>query len=1653
MSVSDLVATVVQQQQQISGLIDAIKLMPGVNAPVQVTVQAPVDGAEVVRARKIQNLAINLRKSNRIKPFKVNDAADIRKYIKKFEEELRSLKPMVGIEDELTQAEYVPLFRSSIEYDVIVRVEQVFLKDPANVQTWQAISIVDLHKLMISEFGVQYTDVATVLNAFGPSRLQKSADKTVAEFYFEWCQNIPEIMKPTSNEDCKKFADLILRSIFYISLDDLYLQQALSDLKDPDPTLKSYFDEAIAAESRRKSFQDITTTSSNLDSKGGVSLSKWDASFKQKKYHKDKGKAKQADKQNEPAKQNQNTKPQKQNEPVKQTQNSDNSKPKKYCTHCVSETHWTKYCWKLNKNKKKQINNLDVSSANHSDNQPGQGGDFGTFHCFEAVDHKLPVVDSFATKLATHPLATNQSLMTKLNLENVMNLKMEVDTAASHNIISKNCFEDLQIALLKHGKEKSKKLSRGVKIRLADGSMAEQECQVVQIFVSTELSKFTDPKPLTFLVVNGPNNLVGRYSLELLFPTEFNAFKDATCQNMSENTNCDSIKPNCKSQNICKTQTKSKKESKSNSKFKKTKELGNSVSAPICPAQIRPRTEAGPQHLNSPPPSFSQTPPRAAQPVQSGSADAGKSNDVTQQQQQPWPDRRPLPPMPEGIITKEIGQAHLKKIFAVYSEVFDGKKGTFRGAEATMVLKPGGLEQIKKSGCRPVAKCPYGLEDQFDPLLDKLYEDLEIIDGKDLITASQIVPVIETKNGVRKLKRLAVNYKSTINPFLEDIPDVFTTCNDELAKCAGEYRTCVDLQGAYKQVVINDHFSRKILAVVTPRGYAIPNRLMFGVKTAPAIFNANMRKLMHSCNGKGPIRAAQMVDDVCLSGANPKEHFENVAEFLYRLYACGLKANLSKCTLYEDEVRFLGKVVDSRGVRLDTRTTDAILQMPAPIDKAQLRSFLGHISYVSKHIPDLRSARAPLDYLIKPDIKFVWNVDHETAFQKCKTLAGNPALLTHFDPSKPIVLTTDASPYGIGACLSHKSVVIVNNKTTTRLLPIAYASASLKDAQRNYAQIDREGLGVYWAINHFRQYLLCSDFELHTDCSALVKIFGPKNDMGGCAAGRLSRWAASLMEYSFSVKHIKGTNNNTADSLSRLPIVTKGTVSAPFPVIQDVSNMALPASIMKVDAEILFDVKNLAINPSLDILPFTINQLVGDSPVDAWDIVPLTVKEVADATRNCKIFGKLFRAIKTGKLDVKDKDISNFNGVFENLYIDNDVIHLGNRIVIPPRFHERLLTELHASHIGVVSMKRVIRDIFWWPGISKSIEHMAAKCDGCRKFKKKPPPNSLSVWPFARRPMERCHIDFFEYRGKHVLLMVDAYSKKIWTQLMNSDTTTGKTLAVLYNWFCSETGQPSTIVSDNGPQFTANIFKDKMKLWNIKHVLSPPYHPASNGAAERGVQLYKDRLKKMNVSARPVELYVALAYIGKVHGLTPHSSTDRMPYELIKKGNVPSLFPNLLSDVSKQSELTVTRHCTAKLRNRRNFSEGEHVVVYDNHKKLSYPAVVSEVRGSNNYTVFSDNGLKHVSGDVMSRTVKPATVATDDRVDRDIDVATLNDRDDLDTISVSSDLSEDFDEIEVPQGGTNHYNIVNHNRRGQREVASLGPAPPNLSRLRSGRLY
>ena len=416
------------------------------------------------------------------------------------------------------------------------------------------------------------------------------------------------------------------------------------------------------------------------------------------------------------------------------------------------------------------------------------------------------------------------------------------------------------------------------------------------------------------------------------------------------------------------------------------------------------------------------------------------------------------------------------------------------------------------------------------------------VDGRGINDATQVVPVIKKKNGKVKM-RLCGNYKHSVNPLLEDEPYQYVAINDQLVKLHGQYFTVLDLTGAFKQIRIGK--GGKFLVLNTPRGFQQPTRMPFGVKTAPKIFQSAIDRLIQGMDGKGPIpNCVCVMDDICVTGATPEEHFANLTELLTRLSDAGLRLNRIKCALYQPEVKFLGKIIDKNGQRMDPAIIEAITKMPSPKDKQALRSFLGLMSYLQKHIADLRRARAPLDALMKKDVPFVWSEDKEAAFTKCKTLAANSSILAHYD-TLPLVLTTDASPVGLGACLSHRLTDVNTGKSF--LKPISYASCSLKPAETRYAQIDREGLAVYWAIKHFSQFLYCQKFELHTDCSALTRIFGSKNDLGGCTTGRLNRWAAALMEYDFTATHIKGKDNKICDSLTHLPVPQKGATMVSSP--------------------------------------------------------------------------------------------------------------------------------------------------------------------------------------------------------------------------------------------------------------------------------------------------------------------------------------------------------------------------------------------------------------------------------------------------------------------------------------------------------------------------
>ena len=169
------------------------------------------------------------------------------------------------------------------------------------------------------------------------------------------------------------------------------------------------------------------------------------------------------------------------------------------------------------------------------------------------------------------------------------------------------------------------------------------------------------------------------------------------------------------------------------------------------------------------------------------------------------------------------------------------------------------------------------------------------------------------------------------------------------------------------------------------------------------------------------------------------------------------------------------------------------------------------------------------------------------------------------------------------------------------------------------------------------------------------------------------------------------------------------------------------------------------------------------------------------------------------------------------------------------------------------------------------------------------------------KPWERIHIDFCgPFRNHMYLIVVDAYSK--WPEVirMSSSTSTSETTKVLLSLF-SRHGQPDKLVSDNGPQFMSDKFKEFMSNCGILHIKTAPYHSQTNGEAERFVQTFKNFIKRADHDKSMNQRQIEVAFLKYLmtYRCTPHSGTEFTQYYLMLNCQIKNVFDLLRTKTSK----------------------------------------------------------------------------------------------------------------------------------------------------------
>ncbi|XP_017475291.1 PREDICTED: uncharacterized protein K02A2.6-like, partial [Rhagoletis zephyria] len=403
-----------------------------------------------------------------------------------------------------------------------------------------------------------------------------------------------------------------------------------------------------------------------------------------------------------------------------------------------------------------------------------------------------------------------------------------------------------------------------------------------------------------------------------------------------------------------------------------------------------------------------------------------------------------------------------------FPDVFDEKLGLCNKTKAHLVVKPDHKPIFRPK--RPVA---YAIQHLVEEELQRL-QDVNVISPVNY--SEWAAPIVVTKKSNGSI-RIYADFSTGLNTALETHQYPLPLPEDIFAKLANaKYFSHIDLSDAFLQIEV-DESSKELLRINTHLGLFRYNRMIFGVKTFPAIFQQVMDKMLI-----GLEYAAAYIDDIFVSGRDQSEHDRNVHEVLRRSQDYGFKLKFAKCRFSVTEVRYLGYIISQYGLQPDTERVSAINGMPEPNNIAELRSFLGAIDFYGKFINKMRQLRGPFDELLNANTKWQWTQTHRKCFNSLKEILSSNLLLTHYDPQKKIIVAADASNYGLGACIMHEF-------PDGSVKAVSHASRSLTPSEKAYSQIEKERLALVFAVTKFHKMIFGRAFKLHTDHKPLLAIF------------------------------------------------------------------------------------------------------------------------------------------------------------------------------------------------------------------------------------------------------------------------------------------------------------------------------------------------------------------------------------------------------------------------------------------------------------------------------------------------------------------------------------------------------------------------------------
>lgn len=807
-----------------------------------------------------------------------------------------------------------------------------------------------------------------------------------------------------------------------------------------------------------------------------------------------------------------------------------------------------------------------------------------------------------------------------------------------------------------------------------------------------------------------------------------------------------------------------------------------------------------------------------------------------------------------GCDIGELGKAKLLGLLKKYERLFSMKLGRANCYEHKITM------QDDKPIVNRSYPIPYAYKDKMEEKLNEM-EEMGIITRASTPYSSPLTFALKKDGRIRVLldarginKHMVAETEKP--PMQIDVLNSFHGAN---------FITTIDLNNAYFQIPINEEGKKYTGFTFNGKSY-VYNVLPQGLKTSVGSFSRAMDTIL------GPdVRefCVNYLDDLAIITTGPLEvHLEHIERVLQKLYQAGLTCNLQKCEFICKEVKMLGFIISTEGIRTDPDKIKSIREFPVPRKVKQVRAFLGLCNFYRRFIPRYNESIQPLCELLKKGKRWHWGVEEQKAFEGLKDRFIETIMLHHPNFAKPYYIQTDCSGIGLAG-------VLYQYDDGGQLKILGFHSKALKGAELNWTTTEQEFYAVISTIKKFETYLRGSKVYIRTDHKALLFIQNMK-----LYNGRVTRWILYLEQFNYEIEHVTGKMNIVADILSRY----------------------LPNS------EIIQEEK--AICPEIAYLEKSSNKVVNQglrniSALQEHDPVASRImKDIRNENNQCvsRLSSRCF--IKENKLYMK--------------VAGREVLVLPNSLVdsVIKQVHEEM------GHQGAYKVIKYVKERFYWPNLSRDVKKIVNKChicqlSKCNNFKYFGPCQPIVTQDIGDLVMADIYgpLPKGTFGYQYILVVQDSFCKFV--KLYPMRRATAQSVVTKIKQFI-EIIKPKAIMTDNGSQFISHLWKDSLHALGIKTIYTTVRNPRPNSTERVNKEL--GRMFRTFCHNNHKGWASRLGDIEKLYNNTKHDSTGFTPCEVMygksskmsfdkylklqkKRLNVQEIREQVRNNLKEQSEL------------------------------------------------------------------------------------------------------------------------------------------------------